>query len=92
MRRSRILVGFILVPLLTLVERFANYGARAIFSLFVSASPSHGGLGLPLSAAGSAFALLTIVGIVARLVGGAAAVAQGARRMVVLGAALLAVA
>jgi MFS family permease len=92
MRRSRILVGLILVPLLALVERFSYYSAKAIFSLFVCGPPSRGGLGLSLSAAGGALAVLFGLGTVTRLVGGAVAVAVDVRRILILGAALAAVA
>lgn len=92
MRNSRIWVGLVLVLSLALVERLTYYGVKGPFSLFATAPPSGGGLGVAMAEAREALALLAGVGALATLAGGVVSIAVGARRLLVLSAALSALA
>ncbi len=88
MRSSRVLVAIILFPLIVLLERLAHFGAITILPRIITTPPALGGLGLSPTEVGSASLLLAGIGLLAPLVGGATAVVVGARRLLVLSAAL----
>jgi hypothetical protein len=85
-------VGLVLVLGLTLVERLTFYGVKAVFGLYATAPLTGGGLGVSLGEARDAQSLLVGIAALVTLVGGGAAIAVGARRLLVLSVTLSAVA
>ncbi len=88
MRSSRVLVAIILFPLIVMLERLAHFGALTLLPQIITAPPALGGLDLSPTEVESASLLQAGIGLLAPLIGGATALAVGARRLLVLSAVL----
>jgi POT family proton-dependent oligopeptide transporter len=82
---TRAILLFCALPLLVGLERLAHYAARSGLGFYI-ASPTPGGLGMPMTSVGSIFAQLALFSVLSPIAGGLVAMGVGPAATLGIGA------